>query len=152
MQRTGLLRPRRLLPPGPSSVERTNIIPTLTYQSRFLRNSSQSETVSWTRTEAHRQAVIMKLRRLCKAEESVPSGQCPALYLADDPTRMVGQGKRLDDETRDELLDFADDEGAFEIPTETVLRAAAMVLAEAGRPGMVIQVEAYLAAQSGDAG
>jgi hypothetical protein len=93
----------------------------------------------------------MKLRRLCKAEDSFPENKCPAMYLAEDPSRMIGQGKHVDDATANELLDLADDEGAFEIPTETVLRAAAMVLAEAGRPGMIAEVEAYLA-QSGDAG
>jgi hypothetical protein len=91
----------------------------------------------------------MKLRRLCKSADSVPSGKCPGMYVAEDPARMVGQGKRLDEATTHELVDLDEDEGAFEIPTETVLRAAAMVLAEAGRPGMVDEVEAYLAARSG---
>lgn len=35
-------------------------------------------------------------------------------------------------------------EDAVQIPTETVLRAAGLFLAEQGRPGVLTEVEAYL--------
>lgn len=93
----------------------------------------------------------MKLRRLCKSVESIPQGQCSAMYLADDPATMVGQGKVLDPDTEAELLDLADDERGVAIPTETVLRAAALVLAEAGRPTVSAEIEAFLNDGSGPA-
>lgn len=86
----------------------------------------------------------MKLRRLCKSAESIPQGQCPAMYVSDDPTTMVGQGKLLDAGTTAELLDVAHDEQGVAIPTETVLRAAAALLAESGRPAMQAEVEEFL--------
>jgi hypothetical protein len=76
-------------------------------------------------------------------------GDCPAMYLAEDPTRMVGQGKLLDAVTAGQLRHVAPDEGGLEFPTEMVLRAAALVLAEHGRPAMLAEVEAYLAGQAG---
>lgn len=87
----------------------------------------------------------MKLHWLCKSAESRKEGDCPAMYLADDPTRMVGQGKILDASTAAELRHVAPDEGGLEFPTEMVLRAAALVLAEHGRPAMLAEVEAFLA-------
>lgn len=90
----------------------------------------------------------MKLTRICKSADSQVAGQCPAMYVADVPTVMVGQGKRLDAETAAELLDMADDETAVAIPTETVLRAAAMFLADRGRPVVAAEVEAFLAAEN----
>lgn len=87
----------------------------------------------------------MALRRLCKAEDSGNVGQCPAVYVAESPERMVAQGKVLDPRTTSELQEVAKDELGVELPTETVLRAAALFLAEQGRPAMVDEVEAYLA-------
>lgn len=91
----------------------------------------------------------MRLRWLCKSEDSVPQGQCPAMYIADDPAVMVSQGKVLDEATTSEMRDLADDERGVAIPTETVLRAAALVLSENGRPSMLAEVEAFLAEQRG---
>jgi hypothetical protein len=67
---------------------------------------------------------------------------CPAMYLADDPTMMVSQGRRLDDETTAQLCNLADDETAHLIPTETVLRAAALVLASQGRATLAAEITA----------
>ena len=86
----------------------------------------------------------VKLRRLCKSADSFPQGDCSAMYVSDDPATMVGQGKVLDTGTAAELLDVAEDERAVAIPTETVLRAAALLLAENGRPAMTAEVEAFL--------
>jgi len=91
----------------------------------------------------------MKLRRLCKSAESTAEGKCPAMYLADDPTVMVGQGTHLDAATAAEMRDVAAEEGGLAFPTETVLRAAALVLAEHGRPAMRAEVEEFLAGQQG---
>ena len=90
----------------------------------------------------------MKLRRICKSAESVPEGKCPAVYIGDDPTVMVCQGTHPDDATRAELVDVAHNEAGVVVPTETVLRAAARVLAEDGRHAMVTEVEAFLAARA----
>ncbi len=87
----------------------------------------------------------MRLRRLRKADISRDENDCPAMYLAEDPTMMVGQGKILDVDTTAELRNVAADEGAHLYPTELVLRAAAQVLAENGRPAMVEEVEDFLA-------
>lgn len=87
----------------------------------------------------------MKIRRLCKSAESIPEGQCEAMYLSDNPATMVGQGKHLDDSAAAQLLDLAEDEGAFAIPTETVFRAVGLVLAEHGRPDLLTELETFLA-------
>jgi hypothetical protein len=87
----------------------------------------------------------MRLRRLCKKSGSGEFGQCEAVYLADRPTTMVAQGKRLDAETAAHLREVADDEAGVALPTETVLRAAALFLAERGRPTMLDEVEDFLA-------
>ncbi|MFF1819291.1 hypothetical protein ACFVWG_18470 [Kribbella sp. NPDC058245] len=89
----------------------------------------------------------MKLTRICKSADSQVAGQCPAIYVADTPAVMVSQGKRLDPQTTAELRDVADDETAVEIPTETLLRAAGLFLAERGRPAVAAEVEAFLAAE-----
>lgn len=94
----------------------------------------------------------MKLRWLCKSASSWEDGDCPAMYLGEDPTLMVGQGKFLDPATAAELRHVASDESALVYPTEMVLRAAALVLAEHGRPAMLAEVEAFLAAQAESAG
>lgn len=87
----------------------------------------------------------MKLRRLCKSISSRVQGDCPAVYVAEDPARMVTQGAILDAATIAELLDIGVNEAAVELPTETVLRAAALFLASQGRPAMVAEVEVFLA-------
>lgn len=87
----------------------------------------------------------MRLRRLCKDGNSTDEDECPAVYLADDPAVMVAQGRVLDAATAAELLSLASDETASALPTETVLRAAALFLAEQGRPAMRAEVEAFIA-------
>lgn len=87
------------------------------------------------------------LRRLCKAASSFPDDDCPAVYLGDDPTVMVAQGTLLDPAEVAELRDLAEDEIAVTIPTETVLRAVGLFLAEQGRPGVLADVKAYLATE-----
>jgi hypothetical protein len=38
----------------------------------------------------------MALRRLCKAANSFPQDKCPAVYVEeDDPSTMVGQGRKM---------------------------------------------------------
>lgn len=87
----------------------------------------------------------MKLRRICKAEESVTQGQCPAMYAApENQLKMVAQGKDPDEDTKAYLRDVADDESAVVLPTETVLRAVATLLADAGYPAAKADVESYL--------
>jgi hypothetical protein len=67
------------------------------------------------------------------------------MYLTEDPALMVGQGKLLDAATKAEVQSLAADEGAVAIPTETVLRAVGLFLAERGRPGVLAEIDAYLA-------
>lgn len=89
----------------------------------------------------------MRYRRLCKAASSMGSEQdCPAVYVADgDPQSMIAQGKILDDAVLATLLNLAADETAVAIPTETVLRAAGLFLAEHGRPALATAIEDVLA-------
>jgi hypothetical protein len=87
----------------------------------------------------------MGLRRLCKAASSTEVRDCPAIYVDADPAWMVGQGKRLDATATGQLLDLAADEVASRIPTETILRAAGLFLAERGHPGVLAEIESYLA-------
>lgn len=88
----------------------------------------------------------MALRRLCKSADSVGQHNCPAMYVDDaDPTAMVGQGLLLDVEMTNQLLALAVDEAGVAIPTETVLRAAGLFLAERGHPAALAEVKAYLA-------
>jgi hypothetical protein len=104
-------------------------------------------------TVAH-ESIILKaerrrpvaLKRLCKAANSIGQGDCPAMYLdLEDLTWMVGQGPLLDAAAAAELLERAREEVGVRIPTETVLRAAGLFLADRGRPGVLAEVEAYLA-------
>lgn len=88
----------------------------------------------------------MALRRLCKSSSSGQKGECPAVYVSDDPARMIAQGVILDTDTTAELQKVAIDEAGVALPTETVLRAAALFLAEQGRPAMLAEVRDYLAA------
>jgi len=89
----------------------------------------------------------MKLHWLCRSADSRKEGDCPAMYLGEDPNLMVGQGKFLDSATAAELRHVAADEGGLAFPTEMVLRAAALVLAEHGRPAMLAEVETFLDGQ-----
>lgn len=91
----------------------------------------------------------MKIRRLCKSADSMRADNCPAVYVADDLAKMVGQGKRLDSETTAQLLNLAEDEVANVIPTETVLRATALFLAERGESDLSAQIEAFVAKWEG---
>lgn len=68
----------------------------------------------------------MKLTRLVKDVVSGKNG-CPAVYVAEDPATLVVQGKILDGHTTSELVQLADDELAVAIPTEAILRAAALL-------------------------
>ena len=87
----------------------------------------------------------MALVRLCKAANSIAQGDCPAMYLdSDDLDWMVAQGGLLDAEALAELRERAPDEGGVRIPTETVLRAAGLFLADRGHPDVLAAVEAYL--------
>ena len=90
----------------------------------------------------------MALRRLCKSGISTNVGQCPAVYVDDEyPEQMVCQGPRLADGRRGELREVADAEDAVGVPTETVLRAAALYLAERGHPEMRDVVERHLSGE-----
>lgn len=87
----------------------------------------------------------MPLRRLCKSGSSARDEDCPALYVdEDDPDVMVGQGPVLDAVRLGELQHCAPEETGVRIPTETVLRAAGLFLAERGRPAVLAEVLAYL--------
>lgn len=87
----------------------------------------------------------MPLRRLCKSAGSGENGQCPAVYLEQPPTTAVAQGPLLVSDDMAELQELAEDEGAVRLPVETLLRAAAMILAEHGRPAMLTEVKDFLA-------
>jgi hypothetical protein len=87
----------------------------------------------------------MPLRRLCKSGESGPREECPAVYLEELPTTAVAQGPLLSPEKMTELQQLGAGEGAVRLPTETLLRAAALILAEHGRPAMLAEVTKFLA-------
>lgn len=91
----------------------------------------------------------MNIRRLCKSAASNDENWCEAVYVAEPPTRMVAQGKHLDDQTTGNLLNLDADEAGVSLPTETVLRAGALFLAEQGRPAMLAEVEDFLATWTG---
>jgi hypothetical protein len=87
----------------------------------------------------------MPLRRLCKSGESGAREECPAVYLGESPTASVAQGPLLDADEMAELQQLGEGEGAVRLPTETLLRAAALILAEHGRPAMQAEVDDFLA-------
>ncbi|WP_028926201.1 hypothetical protein [Pseudonocardia acaciae] len=91
----------------------------------------------------------MKLTRLCKAADSLRVQDCPAMYLDEDPGMMVGQGKRLDEDATAQLLHLGEDEAGVAIPTETVLRAAALVLTAHGRTELGAEIETFVAGRWG---
>ncbi len=89
----------------------------------------------------------MALHRLVKADGSVTSGGCPALYSTDDPARMIGQGKVLGPAEMAELLELLDDETAVAFPTETVFRGVAKYATEHGDDDLAGRIEAFLTAR-----
>ena len=91
----------------------------------------------------------MALRRLCKADDSDGKEECPAMYVTDDPTSMVAQGRVLDAATEADLQQRAADEAGVVLPTETVLRAAALFLSERGRPAVMAEVSDFLTTWDG---
>lgn len=91
----------------------------------------------------------MRLRRLCKSGSSGERDECPAVYVGAEPATMVAQGKQLDAATAAELRHVAPDEDGVALPTETVLRAAALFLAERDRPAMLAEVQDFLAGWDG---
>ena len=92
-------------------------------------------------------------RRLCKAAHSGDdfSEECPAVYTAETVLEMIVQGKILDSTARGKLLSLAADEDGVRLPTETLLRAAALFLAEHGHPEVRDIVEDVVARLALDA-
>ncbi len=70
----------------------------------------------------------MKLTEITRAD-GCKNGSCPAVYVGEDASVLVVQGKVLDDATVAELVGIADDELAVAIPRETLLRAVAQLKA-----------------------
>lgn len=60
----------------------------------------------------------MKIEFIRKTAEST-TGNCPAIYATERGTFVV-QGWTLDDETRAQLRDLADNETAIEIPADVI--------------------------------
>ena len=60
----------------------------------------------------------MELEFIRKSVDSF-SGNCPALYRAPNGNYVV-QGWRLDEETRANLRDLADNETAVEVPADVI--------------------------------
>jgi len=87
----------------------------------------------------------MALRRICKSGDSGEYGECPAIYLEDHPATSVAQGPLLNADDMAALEELGEGEGAVKLPTETLLRAAALILAELGRPAMLAEVNDFLA-------
>jgi hypothetical protein len=87
----------------------------------------------------------MPLRRICKSGTSGDDDDCPAVYLEKPATTSVAQGPLLGSEDMAELQQLGAGEGAVRLPTETLLRAAALILAEHGRPAMQAEVKDFLA-------
>jgi hypothetical protein len=87
----------------------------------------------------------MPLRRICKSGDSGEYGECPAVYLEKPPATTVAQGPLLTPEEMTELQELGEGEGAVRLPTETLLRAAALILAEHGQPSMLAEVTDFLA-------
>jgi hypothetical protein len=101
---------------------------------------------SWEHDSPTEGGRAVALKRLCKAANSIGQGDCPAMYLdIEDLAWMVGQGPQLDAAATGELLERAPEEVGVRIPTETVLRAVGLFLADRGHPGALAEVQAYLA-------
>jgi len=69
---------------------------------------------------------VMNLTKIAKDVGSGDKG-CPAVYLTENPALIGVQGKRPDAATMANLEDLAADESAVLIPTETIVRAAAII-------------------------
>lgn len=91
----------------------------------------------------------MKLRRLCKSASSDGERDCPAMYVTEDPAMMVAQGRISTWRRGASCATWPRASPGLPSPTETVLRAAALFLAENGRPAMLVEVEAFLVARAG---
>jgi hypothetical protein len=89
--------------------------------------------------------IAMPLRRICKSGTSGDDDDCPAVYLEELPTTAVAQGPLLSPEEMTELQQLGAGEGGVRLPTETLLRAAALILAEHGKPAMLAEVQDFLA-------
>jgi len=87
----------------------------------------------------------MALRRICKSGTSGDYDDCPAVYLEKPRTTAVAQGPLLNPEEMTELEQLGEGEGAVRLPVETLLRAAALILAEHGKPAMLAEVTDFLA-------
>jgi hypothetical protein len=85
--------------------------------------------------------------RLAKSKASAMYGVCPALYVDDDPAKMIAQGKILTSAQTARLSEVAGDETAVEIPTETVLRSIAKHATEQGDDELAARIEAFLIAR-----
>jgi hypothetical protein len=91
------------------------------------------------------EGIAMPLRRICKSGTSGDDDDCPAIYLEEQPATSVAQGPLLSPDDMTELQQVGEGEGAVRLPTETLLRAAALILAEHGRPAMLAEVQDFLA-------
>jgi hypothetical protein len=60
----------------------------------------------------------MKIRFMRKTNGSV-SGNCPAIYQADNGNYVI-QGWCIDNDTRAQLRDLADNETAVEVPADVI--------------------------------
>jgi hypothetical protein len=108
--------------------------------------SSCSERCSRVSMKRPRQeGIAMPLRRICKSGTSGDDDDCPAIYLEEQPATSVAQGPLLSPDDMTELQQVGEGEGAVRLPTETLLRAAALILAEHGRPAMLAEVQDFLA-------
>ena len=67
----------------------------------------------------------MKLTEIARDVEGCKNGSCPAVYVGEDASVLVVQGKVLDAATTAELVGIADDELAVAIPRATLLAAVA---------------------------
>jgi hypothetical protein len=68
----------------------------------------------------------VKIEFIRKTDSST-TGNCPALYKAEDGDYIV-QGWVIDDETRAQLRDLADNETAVKIPADVIVGIAAGAL------------------------
>lgn len=60
----------------------------------------------------------MKIEFIRKTRNST-TGNCPAIYQADNGNYVI-QGWRIDDATRAQLRDLADNETAIEVPADVI--------------------------------
>jgi hypothetical protein len=60
----------------------------------------------------------MKIEFIRKTRGSI-NGNCPAIYRADNGNYVI-QGWKIDDATRAQLRDLADNETAIEVPADVI--------------------------------